>query len=188
MASFLFFKSWSQFHSLTSSVPFPGSWSRVKVGRRCALCPLLRPVRTRENRQHLPSWLLPASSLSSSWLDEATFQVCCLRAPFLPALSEIDSPLQALNLQLTLSWPLTQHPLKPTPLGPMLQPSMESPSPWFIYLLPPAALEFVTIDRSHHLYVSWTWGGGPAPPFLAVSPWPLSQMCCHIGSTRRRIS
>ena len=163
MASFLFFKSWSQFRSLRSSVPFPGSWSRVRVGRWCALCPLLPPVRTRESRQHLPSWLLPASSLSSSWLDEATFQVCCLRAAFLPALSEIDSALQALNLQLTLSWHLTQHPLKPTPLGPMLQPSMESPSPWSIYLLPPPSTRICDHRQEPSSLCLLNLEGGPCP-------------------------
>lgn len=43
MVFFRFCKSWANIHSCASSVPFPGSWRGVRVGRWCALCPLHLP-------------------------------------------------------------------------------------------------------------------------------------------------
>jgi len=39
-----FCKSWANIHSCASSVPFPGSWRGVRVGRWCAPAPFTSPV------------------------------------------------------------------------------------------------------------------------------------------------
>lgn len=66
-----FCKSWANIHSCASSVPFPGSWRGVRVGRWCAPAPFTSPVpsaqvlgREEEENQGKQTASLPLASPS----------------------------------------------------------------------------------------------------------------------------